>query len=523
MPKKLRYFSMFTGIGGFELGIERAWEGMEGAENKEVRGESGGEELDGQRPEGTKKGVSEGRPLGKHDNGSGGHGGVHYVDGKVGEKEVHPGRPVCVGYSEIDGPAIEVFEEKFPGIKNFGDAFKIDTDEIPDFDLLVGGFPCQAFSVAGKRRGFEDTRGTLFFEIARICGAKRPAYILLENVKGLLTHEEGSTFSTILGVLTDLGYVLQWEVLNSKNFSVPQNRERVFIVGHLAGGSRPEIFPIKEDGGEAEGVQPKADGRGQGFRPDHPQEKGDSEHYEVREPGRLGQPGGRGERTGIKRAGGLETRPGQKNFYQGDVVYEETGLAPTLSAQHANNAGGSCLIRIGNVYPSDGQHGIVYVEDGISPSLLQSSDSPFIAKIKKAGRFTRGFADQIVEDGGISPTLRSSGSAGGIRVTGNLKGPAGHECHNVHDPAGIALTVRQNHGKITKIETEDSSQPAIRKLTPVECERLQGFPDGWTDVGVSESQRYKCLGNAVTVNVIEAIMRRFFRWRTRLAGKREAR
>ena len=127
-----------------------------------------------------------------------------------------------------------------------GDIRKVKADGLPDFDLLAAGFPCQSFSIAGKRGGFEDTRGTLFFEIARILSVKRPALLLLENVKGLLSHDRGNTFGTILTTLSDLGYFLQWQVLNSKNFGVPQNRERVFIIGHLGKGSAKQVFPIGE-------------------------------------------------------------------------------------------------------------------------------------------------------------------------------------------------------------------------------------------------------------------------------------
>jgi len=120
-----------------------------------------------------------------------------------------------------------------------GDITKVNVREIPDHDLLVGGFPCQAFSIAGNRAGFEDTRGSLFFEIARILADKRPRCVLLENVKGLLSHDSGKTFQTILKVLSDIGYRIEWQVLNSKNFGVPQNRERVFIIGH--GGQMAKI------------------------------------------------------------------------------------------------------------------------------------------------------------------------------------------------------------------------------------------------------------------------------------------
>lgn len=111
-------------------------------------------------------------------------------------------------------------------------------------DVICGGFPCQAFSLAGKRGGFQDARGTLFFEITRAAKQIKPSLLFLENVKGLLSHDKGQTFTTILAILDELGYDAEWQVLNSKDFGVPQNRERVFIIGHLRGTSRGEIFPI---------------------------------------------------------------------------------------------------------------------------------------------------------------------------------------------------------------------------------------------------------------------------------------
>lgn len=153
----------------------------------------------------------------------------------------------CVGYSEIDKPAIKTYEEHFDHT-NFGDATLIDPRDLPDFDLLVGGFPCQAFSIAGQRLGFEDTRGTLFFDIARILEHKRPRHFILENVKGLVSHKNGGTFRTIITTLTELGYCVEWQVLNSKDFGVPQNRERVIIVGHFGGLSGPSVFPDTRKG-----------------------------------------------------------------------------------------------------------------------------------------------------------------------------------------------------------------------------------------------------------------------------------
>lgn len=270
-----------------------------------------------------------------------------------------------------------------------GDIRKVNPNDIPNHDLLTAGFPCQAFSIAGKRGGFDDTRGTLFFEIARICRAKKPRYILLENVKGLLSHEHGQTFQTILKVLSDIGYVLQWEVLNSKNFGVPQNRERVFIVGHLRGSSRPKVFPIT----------------------------GSNENANEKD---------------IEVSGTLEGAGWEKRHEQIRRVHSPNGISPTIPT----GTGGGVMTKI-----------------EIKPIL--TPDRP---KKRQNGR-------RIKENGEPSFTL----------------------------------TGQDKHGVM--IDTK------IRRLTPTECERLQGFPDNWTE-GVSDTQRYKCLGNAVTTNVISEIGKR---------------
>lgn len=184
--KTINYFSMFSGIGGFELGLEAA-----------------------------------GKLTGTNFN--------------------------CIGYSEIDKHAITTYEEHF-NHDNYGDATGIQTDNLKHADLLVGGFPCQSFSVAGQRKGFNDTRGTLFFDIARVLKDCEPQNFILENVKGLLSHDKGQTFRTILKTLDELGYDVQWQVLNSKNHGVPQSRERVYIVGNLGGTPRSQVFPLAGSG-----------------------------------------------------------------------------------------------------------------------------------------------------------------------------------------------------------------------------------------------------------------------------------
>lgn len=208
---ELRYFDAFAGIGGFSIGIERA---IDNTKIPRVENATDTSDLPQNSPSDPSR-----------DGGQ---------------------STTCVGFSEIDKYASQVLKYKYPNIKNYGDITQINPADLPDFDLFTGGFPCQSFSIAGLRKGFEDTRGTLFFEIARILADKRPRYFLLENVKGLLSHDSGKTFQTILKVLTDLGYDTQWAVLNAKDFGVPQNRERVFFAGCLGGWGGREVFSFGE-------------------------------------------------------------------------------------------------------------------------------------------------------------------------------------------------------------------------------------------------------------------------------------
>lgn len=322
--KKIKYLSLFSGIGGFELGIGLTHE--------------------------------------------------------------------SVGYSEIDKYAVQIYQKHFPTHKNYGDVTSINADTLPDFELLVGGFPCQSFSIAGKRGGFDDTRGTMFFEIARILQKKKPRICLLENVKGLLSHDGGRTFKVIISTLTKLGYDTQWQVLNSKDFRVPQNRERVFIVGHLRGTPRPQVFPITSD-----------------------------------------------TKTDI--------------------------ILPTLTARYYGtqaNGGyiGSKQTQVGTLRSFKGEQPFREMKSGLSPTL------------KARAR----------QDGDMQPVIIQRGR-------GKNKG-------------GIHRLAPTMTGKSYP---DNNPVDGVRRLTPIECERLQGFPDNWTQ-GVSDTQRYKTLGNAVTVNVVREII-----------------
>ncbi len=162
----------------------------------------------------------------------------------------------CIGHCEIDKKANQAYNAIYQpkGEIYFEDATKINTNDLPDIDLICAGFPCQSFSVAGKRLGFaDDTRGTLFFEVARIAEAKRPPLLLLENVPGLLSHDGGRTFITILSTLVELGYDIEWCVHNSAFFGVPQQRRRLYIVGYLGKECAGGLFPL--DCGNAEDLK----------------------------------------------------------------------------------------------------------------------------------------------------------------------------------------------------------------------------------------------------------------------------
>jgi DNA (cytosine-5)-methyltransferase 1 len=162
----------------------------------------------------------------------------------------------CVGYSEIDKWAIRTYESHFQH-RALGGVEAIEPATLPAFELLVAGFPCQSFSTAGAGLGFADERGTVFFDIARILRYSRPRHFILENVKGLLSHGSGETFKAIIRILTGLGYCVEWQLLDSQDYGVPQSRERIFLVGHLGGIPRRPVFPLGVNVGRKVDSDPK--------------------------------------------------------------------------------------------------------------------------------------------------------------------------------------------------------------------------------------------------------------------------
>lgn len=319
-----------------------------------------------------------------------------------------------VGWVEIDKFARQSYQaiHDTDGEWTATDITKVTDEEWREFngkvDIIAGGFPCQAFSIAGKRMGFLDsTKGTLFFEVARAAQQIKPRYLFLENVKGLLNHDSGNTFRTILNTLDELGYDVEWRVLNSKDFGVPQNRERVYIIGHLRGDSGREVFPFFRENGAT-------------------------------------------NRSSIKQVGNVNNSTSFGGNPQTGRVYDMDGLSPTLNTMQGGGREPKVLVREATKKGYD----IATVGDSINISQPNSK--------------TR-------------------------------RGRVGH---------GVANTLLTGSEQATL--TKDMR---IRKLTPLECWRLQAFPD-WAfnkakAAGLSDSQLYKQAGNSVTVNVIEFIGKKF--------------
>lgn len=450
----------------------------------------------------------------------------------------------CVGYCEIDGHARKSYQSIFDTKQEveMHDITKLSDEFIRGIgrvDIITGGFPCQAFSLAGKRKGFSDTRGTLFFEIARFASILRPKLLYLENVKGLLNHERGATFETILRTLDELGYDVEWQLFNSKEF-VAQNRERVFIIGHLRGAGTKKIFPLTREEGSAD------------------------------------QKSGRIHLAGTTHAANDLSRFTRERTYYTD------GLMGTLTATDYKTPK---QIVVGNVNPSSGgMNGQVYDASGLSPTITTNKGegnkiaipilTPDKATIRQNGRrmkeneapmFTLTTQDRhgIIVAGSIDGSYRSAAaihSVEGLCPTLTTMSGGGHEPKilvkeatkkgytaalpgdsiNFAYPKSTKRRGRVGNQQANTVVTGDQQAVVtddfqIRKLTPLECWRLQSFPD-WAflsakfgsrqiaeeiisngldhyncryDQKTSDSQLYKQAGNSVTVSVIYFIAKHF--------------
>lgn len=357
-------------------------------------------------------------------------------------------------FSEIDKYSIANYQYNFKNAKNLGDITKINGKKIQRPDIVTFGSPCQDISIAGKFKGLKGKRSGLFFEAIRIINECRPKVFVFENVKGIFSSNKGKDFEIVLQTIANLGvYECQWQLLNTSWF-LPQNRERFYLVGYLRTEPRQQIFPIGEStkGSDALG-QKKSQGKN--ISPTIDTKVGESTH---RSPYVLHW---KGSSTKWK--------------------YDQMETSPTLNTQQDWIR--QPLIANGAAYRTrnyKGQNGKIELrKDKIANQLtsVQKDSMVMLRELTSNGSEHNRLYDS---KNGISKTLKSSGQGSGSQ-TGNY------------------LVNKK-----------------IRRLTPIECERLQGFPDNWTRLGIfdgekkeiSDSQRFKMLGNAVSVPVVSTIGKR---------------
>ena len=405
----------------------------------------------------------------------------------------------CVGYCEVDKFARMSYQaiHDTKGEIDYKDITEVTNEEFRKLkgtvDVICGGFPCQAFSIAGKQLGFEDARGTLFYEIARAAKEIKPRYLFLENVRNLLSHDKGKTFTTMLTILDELGYDAEWQVLNSKNFGVPQNRERVFIIGHFRGECTTRVFPIRGENKKFHN-QPTIISLGNTKNP-----KGTSQ----------------GTRS---------------------IVHDPNGIVGALTATdykepkqvlvgHTNGE----INQVGNIvkttsFGGNPQVGRVYGTDGISPTLntMQGGgrEPKIVIPVLTPDRVKKRQNGRRFKTNGEPTFTITTQDRHGVLVREATK--QGYAVADVGDSVNLSHpNSKTRRGRVGKniantLLTSDEqgvvlSDYKIRKLTPRECWRLQGFPDWAFDKAQkvnSNSQLYKQAGNSVTVNVIEEIAKR---------------
>ena len=339
----------------------------------------------------------------------------------------------CIGFCEKDKFAVKSYTAMYDtkGEWYADDITKIKSGDIPKADLWCAGSPCQAVSIAGKRSGIYGERSNLFFDFVNLLKGKeekdKPEWIICENVKGLLSSNKGWDFLEYLYCLEECGYSLEWQVFNSKDYGVPQNRERVYTIGHLRNRGRREILPVT---GESGAVLSKIIGGSQGYR-----------------------------------------------------VYAVDGVSVTLGSN-----GGGYGAKTG-----------LYLID-------QSAIKPKITDTARCitAKYNGGFVNRTAANSAVLEINK-------INLIGNYT-PSGHGAGRIVSPIRISPAVMDNHSTVTSVtvkeKIKDKHSVRIRKLTPRECFRLQGFSDDLFEKARavnSDSQLYKQAGNAVTVNVVYAI------------------
>lgn len=391
-------------------------------------------------------------------------------------------KPVCVFTSEIKPYAVSVLHDNHPAETITGDITKVDTRNIPDFDILCAGFPCQAFSSAGKRQGFADTRGTLFFEVERILRDKRPKGFILENVEGLVNHDGGKTLQVIVDRLSALNYKFDYRVLNSKYFGVPQERKRIYIVGSVKEKPNLNDFPIKESklGDILESGLPTSD---------TPFVRTLLDHFPIEEL--------YGKSIKDKRGGDTNIHSWDLEI-KGSVSTEQKKLLDTILTERRKK-------KWAEIIGIDWMDGMPLTMEQIrtfydSPNLeelLEDLTEKGYLKFEHPKKLVRGKSEN-----GVITTHRDYDTTkpkGYNIVAGKLS----FEINKVMSPYEIAPTLVAMD--MQKLYVGDNG--GLRRLSLREGLRLCGYPDN-IKFNVSEKEGFDLLGNTVVVPVIQAVANR---------------
>ena len=408
----------------------------------------------------------------------------------------------AIAYSEVDKYAKQSYTSIYETSEelDLGDITKVSNEQWQDLkgkaNIIVGGSPCQSFSLAGKRRGFEDTRGTLFFHYVNAVKEVQPEFFIFENVKGMISHDKGETIKTVLSSFNEIGYDIDFDVFNSKYYGVPQNRERIYIVG------KRKDLGINESRESVKGKK-KLD---------------QLKNWAIENINYVKLlPENKNENVEKRLIDVLEDEVDEKYYLSEEKTKKltldqnigETLSAPVLAPDRINKS----------------QNGRRFKNDGEPMFTLTTQDRHGIA-IREATKQGYAVAEQGDSVNVSYPTSKTRRGRVGKQVAQTLQAgevnqgviinPLKDKTYkswryeqNVFDSNGITRSLKASLGGTPEIINKKYNQLRIRKLTPLECWRLQGFKDEQfykaKDNGVSNSQLYKQAGNAVTVNVVDAI------------------
>lgn len=390
----------------------------------------------------------------------------------------------CMMTSEIKPAAIKVLRQNHPDESICGDITQIDTAQIPDFDILCAGFPCQAFSCAGKRMGFEDTRGTLFFEVARILRDKRPKGFILENVEGLVSHDGGKTFNVILEILNSLHYKVSYRVLNSKDFGVPQERKRIYIVGTKAKQPNLETFEIIHKSVESilEKGKPLSQTK---FA------KNLLRFYSAQSL--------QGKKIKDKRGGDDNIHSWDLEL-KGHISSKQKDLLNHILHERRKH-------KWALIYGIDWMDGMPLTIDMIRQFYNDNDLEDMLNDLVDKGYLVYEHPKKVVirqtPTGNVRSRERDTSLPMGYNI---VAGKLSFEVSEILDPEGVAPTlVAMDMHRIHVVDGD-----GIRQLTLTEGKRLFGYPDSHKlDVSIKEG--YDLLGNTVVVPVIKAVANRLLK------------